>query len=127
VASVKQSDLTPRELAVMKTFWDKGEMTAEESRTVLAASGEQLSYPTVANVVRILTEKKCLKAVNRERPFRYRPSRTFEDVSKRIVGDLMSRLFSGSREEMLVNLLERRRLSASEKAYLTELLERQED
>lgn len=123
----KQSDLTPRELAVMKTFWNKGEMTAEEARTALAAEGEKLSYPTVANVVRILSEKNCLKATNGDRPFRYRPSRSFEEVSKRIVGDLISRLFSGSREEMLVNLLDRRKLTASEKAYLTELLERQED
>ncbi|MEM9659831.1 MAG: BlaI/MecI/CopY family transcriptional regulator, partial [Planctomycetota bacterium] len=119
--------LTPRELAVMKTYWRHGAMTADGARLELAADGERLSYPTVANVVRSLVDKGYLKATNSQRPFVYQSIRTFEDVSKRIVGDLISRLFSGSREEMLVNLLERRKLTAREKAYLHEILQQQAD
>ncbi len=122
----QRTDLTPREFAVMKTFWDEGKMTADDARAELAKKGESLSYPTVANVVRSLTEKKCLKATNDQRPFIYKPTRTFEDVSKRIVGDLISRLFAGSREEMLINLLDRRKLTTREKNYLNKILEQQD-
>ena len=120
-----QSDLTQRELAVMKTFWECAKMTAEDARDALSKAGEKLSYPTVANVVRALVDKGYLKATNAQRPFIYRPVRSFEDVSKRIVGDLISKVFAGSREAMLVNLVERRKLTASEKAYLKRILDEQ--
>ena len=123
----KSNELTARELAVMQVFWKEKDAAADEIRELLAKSGEKLAYPTVANVVRGLAEKGFLKQINDERPFRYKAIRSFEDVSKRLVGDLLSRLFSGSREAMLVHLLGRRKLTANEKAFLTDLLDQQED
>lgn len=123
----KSSELTSRELAVMQVFWKKDTATADQIRESLAKSGEKLAYPTVANVVRGLADKGFLKQINDERPFRYRSVRSFEDVSKRLVGDMLTRLFAGSRETMLVQLLGRRKLSASEKAFLTDLLSEQEE
>ncbi len=123
----KSSELTSRELAVMQVFWKEDTATADQIRESLAKSGEQLAYPTVANVVRGLADKGFLKQINDERPFRYRSVRSFEGVSKRLVGDMLTRLFAGSRETMLVQLLGRRKLSASEKAFLTDLLNEQEE
>lgn len=122
----KSTELTTRELAVMKIYWGSEPLTADDARAKLAENGEELAYTTVANVVRGLVEKKFLKPTNSERPFTYQAIRSFEDVSKRLVGDLMSRLFSGSREAMLVNLLSRRKLTAKERSFLTELLDEQE-
>ena len=77
--------------------------------------------------VRGLVEKGYLKATNDQRPFVYKPVRSFDEVSKRIVGDLISKVFSGSREAMLVNLLDRRKLTSNEKAYLLKVLDEQDD
>lgn len=123
----KSNELTSRELAVMQVFWKQADATADEIRESLAGSGENLAYPTVANVVRGLADKGFLRQVNQERPFRYQAVRSFEDVSKRLVGDLLTRLFAGSRETMLVHLLGRRKLTAGEKAFLTDLLSDQEE
>ena len=123
----KAKELTARELAVMQVFWSRGEATADDAREVLASSGENLAYSTVANVVRGLADKGFLRQTNETRPFRYKFVRSFEDVSKQLVGDLVSRLFCGSREAMLAHLLGRRKLTASERTFLSELLERQED
>ena len=78
-------DLTDRELEVMHVFWRHGEQTAAEARDRLAGAGPDLTYPTVANLVRILHEKGFLEAANAERPFRYRPCRSYEDVSGRLL------------------------------------------
>jgi predicted transcriptional regulator len=118
-------DLTDRELEVMHVYWRHGEQTAAEARDRMAASGRDLTYPTVANLVRGLQEKCFLQAVNDERPFRYRPSRTYEDVSGRLLGDVVRRVFGGSREELLVRLVEQRRLTARERSVLEAILKEQ--
>ena len=53
-------DLTERELEVMHVFWKHGEATAAEARDRLAAAGLDRTYPTIANLVRILLEKGFL-------------------------------------------------------------------
>ncbi len=122
----KAIELTARELAVMKLFWKNGEGTAEQAQTHLADAGEKLAYTTVANVVRSLADKGFLRLTNSQRPFQYKAIRKFEDVSKRLVSDLITRLFEGSRQAMLVQLLDRHKLTASEREFLKELLQRQE-
>ena len=118
-------DLTERELEVMHTFWRHGEGTATDARDRLAAAGLDLAYPTVANLVRILHEKGFLEQTSDERPFRYRPVRSYEEVSGRLLGDLVERVFRGSREQLLVRLVEHRKLTARERAVLEHLLKEQ--
>ena len=115
-------ELTQRELEVMHVFWTAGQSTVAEIRDRLAAAGRDLAYTTVATLVRILTEKGFLQQTNTERPFLYRPVRSFEEVSRSILGDLVERVFHGSREQLLVRLLAERRLSAKERAVLEAIL-----
>ena len=118
-------DLTDRELEVMHVFWKVHEATAAEAREHLADAGLDLTYPTVANLVRILHDKGFLEQANGERPFRYRPVRTYEEVSGRLLGDVLRRVFQGSREQLLVRLVEQRKLTARERAVLEDILKEQ--
>src|SRR5262249_13098959 len=111
-------DLTERELEGMHVFWKGGEATAAEARDRLAATGLDLTDPTVANLVRILHDKGFLEQTTGERPFRYRPVRSYEEVSRRLLGDVLHRVFRGSREQLLVRLVEQRKLTARERAVL---------
>jgi len=111
-------ELTERELELMHVFWQRGASTAAEVREQLAASGRDLAYTTVATLVRILGEKGFLEPTNTERPFLYRPVRDFDEVSRNMVGDLVERVFHGSREQLLAHLVEERELSPKERATL---------
>ncbi len=115
-------ELTERELEVMHVFWGKGDLTAAEARDALATVSRDLAYTTVATQIKILVEKGFLVATNDDRPFRYRADRTYEDVSRRLLGDLLDRVFRGSREQLLVRLMEQETLSPEERARLTEIL-----
>jgi predicted transcriptional regulator len=115
-------DLTDRELEVMHAFWRKGEQTAAEVRDRLATAGLDRAYTTVANLVRILEEKGFLEQTTTVRPFRYRPAASYEDVSGRLLGDVLDRVFHGSRAELMLRLVERRKLTARERAALEEIL-----
>jgi predicted transcriptional regulator len=118
-------DLTDRELEVMHVFWRHGEQTAADARARLAAAGPDLTYPTVANLVRALHDKGFLEPTNADRPFRFRPRRTYEDVSGRLLGDVVRRVFGGSREDLLVRLVGQRALTARERTVLEEILKEQ--
>ncbi len=118
-----ERELTQRELELMHLFWKAGDLTASAARDALASLGVDRAYVTVANLVRLLVEKGFLESVNDERPFRYRPVRTFDEVSGNLVGDLLKRVFGGSREQLLVKVLDsRKKLTTKERELLEQIL-----
>jgi predicted transcriptional regulator len=117
-------ELTERELEVMHVFWNRGESTVAEVRDALAESGLDRAYTTVATLVRILADKHYLEQTRADRPFRYRPARSYEEVSRKLLGEVLDRVFRGSREQLLVRLMEQRSLTAKERALLEEILGR---
>jgi BlaI family transcriptional regulator, penicillinase repressor len=119
-------DLTERELEVMHVFWKRDQATAAEARDVLAESGLDRSYTTIANLVRALADKGFLTQINDERPFLYKAARSYDDVSGRLLGDVLDRVFRGSRAQLLKRLIDRRKLSAEERALLESILKEQD-
>src|SRR5262245_33274638 len=115
-------ELTERELEVMQVFWKRGDSTAAEIRDELAKAGQDLAYTTVATLIRSLTEKQFVEQTNDERPFIFRPMRSYEDVSARMLDDLLDRVFQGSREELLVRLMDQKKLTNKERALLADIL-----
>src|SRR5262245_62808369 len=118
MARPKVKELTERELEVMHAWWSRGDATVAEIRDDLAESGRDLAYTTVATLTRILMEKGFLEQTNDERPFQYRPLRSFEEVSRSLLGDLLHRVFGGSREQLLLRLIEQKRFTAAEREIL---------
>jgi predicted transcriptional regulator len=126
VARPRAKELTERELEVMHEFWIRGEATVADVRDALCAAGLDRAYTTVATLVRILADKGFLVQTNQERPFLYRPARSYEEVSRKLLGDVLERVFRGSREQLLVRLMEQKALSAQERAWLEEILRKKE-
>jgi predicted transcriptional regulator len=123
MARPRAKELTERELEIMRVFWNKGELTPNEVRDELAANGLDRAYTTIATLVRILTDKGFLEQISTaERAFRYRPIRSYEEVSGRLLGDLVERVFGGSREQLLLRLLDQKKLSAKERSILEDIL-----
>lgn len=122
MARPASSELTGRELDVMHAFWALGASTAAEVRAELAREGPDLAYTTVATLVRILVEKQFVEQTTQERPFLYRPMKTYEEVSGRLLGDVLDRVFRGSRKQLLVRLMEEKALSDEEKSLLEQIL-----
>jgi len=122
MARPKARELTERELEIMHVFWEEGEMTAHAVRDRLAQSGRDLAYTTVATLIRILLDKDFLTQTHNERPFHYAPARSFEDVSGSLVHDLIERVFGGSREHLLIRLMNEQ-LTARERKALKKILQ----
>jgi predicted transcriptional regulator len=125
MARPRSKELTERELEVMHVFWS-GEpaqtWTIADIRDALEEAGRDLAYTTVATLVRILTEKAFLGQTNSERPFSYRCLRSFDEVSQTLLGDLIEKVFGGSRETLLLRLVDQKKLSKRERAVLESIL-----
>jgi predicted transcriptional regulator len=115
-------ELTERELEVMHAFWKCGESTVADIRDALAGAGLDRAYTTVATLVRILTDKGFLIQTKEDRPFTFRPAQSYEEVSRKLLSDVVDRVFRGSRELLLVRLMEQKALSTKERALLEDLL-----
>ena len=126
MARPRAAELTERELEIMHVFWKRDDLTANQVRDELAGIGRDLAYTTVATLIRILMDKSFLKQTNSERPFVYSPVRSFEEVSGRLLSNLMQKVFDGSREQLLIRLMEQKKLTAKERQVLTEILKEQQ-
>lgn len=114
-------ELTERELEIMHVFWQHGELTAAAVRNRLAEQGRDLAYTTVATLVRILVDKGYVRQTNSARPYTYCPLQPFQEVSRRIVSDLVDRVFHGSRAGLLLQLMEDDELSDAERKLLEKI------
>ena len=92
------------------------------TREYLSVAGRDLTYTTVATLVRLLFEKGFLNPLNDERPFVYAPVRSHEEVSKRLLSDVLDCVFRGSREQLLLRLFEEHQLTEQERSLLQAIL-----
>lgn len=122
MARPKAKELTERELEIMQQFWERGDLTIADVQEQLTQAGRKLAYTTVATLVRILCEKEFLKQLGERRPFVFRPRRSFQEVSGRLIGDLIQRVFGGSREALLIRLIEEKSLTEAERKAIAKHL-----
>lgn len=125
MARPKSAELTTRELELMHIFWEHDSLTAPQARERLADSGRDLAYTTIATLIKILVTKGFLKQTNSQRPFVYQPIRSFEDVSGNLIRDMVERVFRGSREALLVQMMESQTLTTRERELVEQYLRKE--
>jgi predicted transcriptional regulator len=116
-----KSQLTPLELRVMQVLWNTGPSNVQ---TVQKGLDGDLAYTTVQTVLNVLQRKGHVKRMLIGRAYEYRPSQTREKTLGSAVHDLLSRMFNGSVEDLLMNLV---RTQQVDKTRLAELLQRVSD
>lgn len=118
--------LTERELEVMHVFWAGGQQSAQDARDELEKRGRTLTYTTVATLCKILWEKGYLERIGDSRPFDFKPAKSFQEVSKHFVSDLVQRVFQGSREQLLLHVIGNQKLTKQKRKLLEDLLRNDE-
>lgn len=117
---------SPRELDIMAVLWEHGPSTAGEVRDRLAAAeGVDLAYNTVFTILKILEEKGHVGHSEDGRAFRYYSLVPREQAGARAIARLVDKLFGGSAELMLTQLVRERELSPDELRHLRQLLDEQ--
>jgi len=105
---------TERELDIMAVLWDRGPSTAAEVRDVLADQGLELAYNTVLTQLRILEDKERVSHKEEGRAHRFRPLVKKKEARASALTRTLDRLFGGSAEALVAQLVQQRGLSKEE-------------
>ncbi len=111
--------LSDRELDVMAVLWTKGTGTVSEVREALT---DPLAYTTVLTVLRTLEEKGFVGHKEEGKAHRYTPLVARERAGKSALTRMVDKLFAGSPELLLTQLVSDRRLSDPEIKRLRKIL-----
>ena len=106
----KSKTLTEQELEIMKVVWELQTATVRQVYEILLRR-RKIAYTTVMTMMNILEEKEYLKKRAEDKAHVYRPAQAKGKVIKAMVQDFVSRVFNGSAQPLLVQLVKDRHLS----------------
>ena len=113
--------LTEAELPLMDVIWARGTCTVSDVLEALP-NDPPLAYNTVLTTLRILEEKGYLEHEKDGRAFVYKPRVPREQARHSALRLLLSRFFENSAEQLVHNLLQSEKLSASEIRRLKKMI-----
>jgi BlaI family transcriptional regulator, penicillinase repressor len=116
--------LTPLELQIMQVLWESGPGTVAAVQEKL---GSDLAYTTVQTMLNVLLKKKKVVRTEAGRAFTYQAAISREGAMGTAVKDLVSRMFGGSGEALLMALIDAKQITPEEIARASRLVSRDEE
>ena len=113
---------TDRELDVMAVLWQRGPSTVAEVRDALE---DALAYTTVLTVLRTLEDKGYVGHEEEGRAYRYFPAVEREAAGRSALHRVLGKLFAGSPELLLTQLVRERGVDPDALRRMRELLDAQ--
>lgn len=111
---------TDRELDVMAVLWRKGSGTVAEVRDAL---DDSFAYTTVLTVLRTLEEKGFITHIAEGKAHRYLPAVTPDLAGQSALSRVRDKIFGGSPELLLTQLVSDRNLDTADLKRLRKLLD----
>jgi BlaI family transcriptional regulator, penicillinase repressor len=112
--------LTERELDVMSILWRRGSATVAEVREELADS---LAYTSVLSALQTLEEKGHVGHEREGRAYRYFPLIAQDAAGGSALYRILDKIYHGSAETLLAQLVSERRISPAELERMRRLLD----
>ncbi len=117
----KEKLLTNLELKLMNIVWKLREARVKDVKNALPRR-KPLAYSTVLTVMRILERKGFVRHETDNRTYVYYPIVSRDEVVQSMLRNMANRLFDGSAELLMVNVLEKEDLSLDELRRLKQLI-----
>ncbi len=111
---------TDRELDVMAVLWEHGSGTVAEVRDRMH---DELAYTTVLTVLRTLEEKGFVSHVAEGKAHRYVPAVSQQVAGKSALSRMVEKIFSGSPDMLLTQLVSDKKLTDADLRRLRKLLD----
>jgi len=111
---------TDRELDIMSVLWTHGSGSVAEVREALGGSA---GYTTVLKLLQILEEKGAVRHEAEGRAYRYFPLVEPAAAGESALSRILDKIFGGSAELLLTQLVSDRRISPTELARMRKLLD----
>jgi predicted transcriptional regulator len=118
---MSDSLFTDRELDVMSILWALGSATVADVRERLA---DELAYTSVLSALQTLEEKGYVRHESEGRAYRYHPVVGPSEAGSSAIARVLDKIFHGSAESMLAQMVEDRSLTRAELERMRALLEK---
>jgi BlaI family penicillinase repressor len=115
------ANLTRRELDIMSVLWRRSRATVAEVRDDLA---DDLAYPTVHTMLRVLEGKGYVGHTVEGRAFRFHALVEQDEAADSALDRLVAKIYHGSRELLMSRLLADEDISPDELRRIKKLLEK---
>ena len=119
----KSEQMTPLELEIMQVLWESGPATVQ---TVQRGLKRELAYTTVQTMLTVLHRKNKVKRTLKDKAYVYKPAVTRTKFTGHAVREFIDRMFGGSAEGLVMNLLQEKHLTPEKLAELHKLIEQEE-
>lgn len=121
MSQLKFHRLGDLQLQIMQVLWARGEATVAETHAALPG-GAELAYTTVATMLRKMEVRGLVQHRAEGRTFIYRAVVAADQASRGIAEHMLDRLFGGSVEALVSNLLTTREVSRDELGRIGKLI-----
>lgn len=116
---------TELELQVLQILWRIGESSAVSVRDALAEERDRdIARTSVVTTLNVMAEKGLVRRRQQGRAYLFSHAVKQEEVSRGMLGDLLDRVFDGSAEALLLNLLDSEHVDDEEHRALRRLINR---
>jgi predicted transcriptional regulator len=112
------------ELEILHVLWRKGPQTVREIYPALKRKRE-IGYTTVLKTMQVMAEKGLVTRDESERSHVYRAAVPEKSVKRRVVSDLLDRVFEGSAASLVLQALSAKRASPEDIRKIKDLLNAQ--
>ena len=119
----KIEHLTRLELEIMHVLWETG---AANVQTVQQQLKRELAYTTVQTMLTVLHRKNKVKRTLKDKAYVYKPAVSRTKFTGHAVREFIDRMFGGSAEGLVMNLLQEKHLTPEKLAELHKLIEQEE-
>ena len=97
---------TALELEILKVLWQQSPRLARDVKEALAATGRDLAKTSVITTLNTMVEKKYLRSRKQGNTLLFSPRITEAEVSGRVLGDVLDRVFDGSTSAVVLKLFD---------------------
>jgi BlaI family penicillinase repressor len=122
MARPKSASPTELELQILKVLWIQAPQTVREVRQALAESGRGLAHTSVITTLNVMVRKRYLRRSMQGNACLFEPRLTWESVSRRMLGDIVDRVFDGSAKAVVLSLFDCAEIDSSELKELRRLI-----
>ena len=112
------------ELEILHVLWRKGPQTVRQIHPALRRKRE-IGYTTVLKTLQVMAEKGLVTRDERERSHVYRAAVPEKSIKRRLVSDLLDRVFEGSAANLVLQALSTKRASPEDIRRIRQLLNAQ--
>lgn len=114
---------TESEQEILQVLWELGPSTV---RQVHDAMDSDVRYTTVLKQMQVMFEKGLLLRNESQRSHIYRPKQKAETTQQNLVLDLMTRVFGGATDKLVMQALNSKKTTPEEIAAIRRLLDEME-